>query len=377
MCSLGGVQGPKRRSLRALGLVIPALGLAVAAGCFGGEHAAPEPPSPVALVTDACDKDLDDLDGETAAALEPVAAKEEEVAARREDLQPSLDKVKAALARVKAAAKPLREFGKAHPETYLPQALYDQWVGLRDAYQSAFDTYRERLRSARPFTRRLRATAREARALWKDEIQVVKSYDRTLEGCLGPRPLLARAEAGRIKQLEAFLSDVSADVAGRPVTLHCETASEWRATEDASKVEGHLLGYVFEGGRAVHLAPSLCYALHRLRYLHPHPDLSCLERSVDAKEPLCSPRASELIRSAVTLAHEAYHVGGELNEKRAQCWGLQGAAHVAQRLGIAPSVSDQMAWYAWKFSEAPKSYDSPECREGGKLDLDPDSPTFP
>jgi hypothetical protein len=53
---------------------------------------------------------------------------------------------------------------------------------------------------------------------------------------------------------------------------------------------------------------------------------------------------SELIRSAVTLAHEAYHVGGELNEKRAQCFGLQGAAHVAQRLGIPPSLSDQIAW---------------------------------
>jgi hypothetical protein len=331
----------------------------------------------VPLVTASCDQDLDDLDGEAAVALEPVAAKQEEVAARRDDLQPSLSKVKSALARVKAAQTPLREFGKAHPETYLPQALYDQWVGLRDAYQNAYDRYRERVRRARPFERRLRAVAREARALWKEEARAVKAYDRKLEGCLGPPPTLARAEAGRTRQLEGFLSDVSGDVAGRPVTLHCETAAEWEATEAAAKVEGHLLGYVFENARAVHLAPSLCYALHRLRYMHPDPDLTCLARSRDAGQPLCPPRVSELIRSAVTLAHEAYHVGGELNEKRAQCFGLQGAAHVAQRLGIPPSLSDQIAWYAWRFSEAPKSYDSPECREGGKLDLDPDSTTFP
>jgi hypothetical protein len=52
----------------------------------------------VPLVTASCDQDLDDLDGEAAVALEPVAAKQEEVAARRDDLQPSLSKVKSALA---------------------------------------------------------------------------------------------------------------------------------------------------------------------------------------------------------------------------------------------------------------------------------------
>jgi hypothetical protein len=374
------VPGSLGRTLKGLGLAgWPAVlvGVVAVSGCFGGESAKPKPPPAVSLVSVSCNKELDGLNVKADEAFDPILAQEKEVEARRDELSPSIGPLRLAVRRLKAAERELRAFNSEHPERYLPQALYNEWAGLRDAYETAYHRYRARLAHARPYERRLQKEIKEANALWKDESNLVEDYEAKLDGCLGPRPALARAERGRITRLEALLSDISGEVAGRQVTLHCEKAAEWRLAESQTKVEGHLLGYVFEGGRAVHLAPSLCYVLHRLRYLHWQPDMSCLSRAKDVDQPVCPPRPSELIRSAVTLAHEAYHVAGEENEQRAQCFGLQKTSQVAQRLGVLPTVADQMAWYAWQFSEAPKSYASPQCKEGGELDIDKQSSVFP
>lgn len=374
------MRGSRGRSLKGLGLAASPVVLAaalLASGCFGGESAKPKPPAPVSLVSVSCNKELDELNTKAEDAFEPILVQEDAVQARRDELSPSLGTLRVAVRRLKAAERELRAFNREHPERYLPQGLYNEWSGLRDTYEEAYARYKARLKHARPYERRLQKEIKAANALWKSETDLVKDYDEKLNGCLGPRPALARAERGRITRLEAFLSDISGEVAGRQVTLHCEKAAEWRLAESQTKVEGHLLGYVFEGGRAVHLAPSLCYVLHRLRYLHWKPDVSCLSRSKDVDQRVCPPRTSEVVRSAVTLAHEAYHVAGEENEQRAECFGLQKASHIAQRLGVLPSVADQMAWYAWTFSEAPKSYASPQCKEGGKLDIEKESSVFP
>jgi hypothetical protein len=351
--------------------------VAVAACSFGGEDRPPPPPPAVALVAPSCEGELVELDAGVAAAMEPVAQKYEEIGSERKRMAGPLRKVRQALAAVKEAENRLRAFNDAHPETYLPASLYYQWVGLRDDYQAAFSAYKERVKRIRPFQRELKALLKEGRALWKDARRATKAYDGELEGCLGPEPAIERVERERIRRLEVFIAELGEEIADRSMVVHCANADAWEEVQREAKGKADLLGYVRFGTRIANLAPAICYALHRARYLGWEPDFSCLSASRKADVPLCPPRVMEVIRGAVTVAHEAQHVSGIVNEKRAECFGLQSAALVAQRFGVPPSVADRVAWYAWHFSEAPRSYRSPECRDGGRLDLDPDSKSFP
>jgi hypothetical protein len=349
--------------------------LALSACSLGSHDSKPKPPPPVPLIALSCEQELTKIDAQAADALVPVAAKQEEVADRRAALRGPLRSLRKAERVLKAAVARLKAFDAGHPGKYLAPSTYSYWRGLRDDYDTAYAAYKKRFKRFRPFQRHFNAVVKEEKALWKSVGRIDKSYDKKLHGCLGPRPLIARREAGRIRRLRGHLENIAADVAGRGVLVRCETARTWAIRDTKSK--GDLLGYVLAGGRTIHLAPSICYAFHRLRYLVPKPDLSCLDRSRSADAPLCSPRVTEIVRVAVTLAHESQHVAGIENEKRAECFGLQKASLVARRLGVPPSVSDQLAWYGWHFSEAPRSYRSRQCRDGGKLDRDRSSTSFP
>lgn len=107
-------------------------------------------------------------------------------------------------------------------------------------------------------------------------------------------------------------------------------------------------------------------------------------------------RYEDYVLGLQTLAHEAIHlsgvVGGTLpnglavgyadDEARADCWGMQWLAHVAQQLGAADDDAQAIARYyalsmypQWRRS-APE-YWSPECRDGGALDLRPETSLWP
>jgi hypothetical protein len=357
-------------------VVVVAAVLGLSACSLGSHESEPKPPRPVPLIAVSCERALLEMDDDAVAALEPIEAKEQEVKDFRNELRGPLRELRSVERTLKAAAAELKAFLSAHPETYLPSSLYYHWRGLRDAYQSAYAAYRQRVKKFRPLQRDFKAVVREENTLWKAVRRITKSYDKKLQGCVGPSPEIARVETNRIRSLEKFVEDVAGDIARRALFVRCETAGAW-AIRDADVKHGDLLGYVLRGGRTIHLAPSICYTLHRLRYLKPKLDLSCLGHSRSVGAALCPPRAIEVVRAAVTVAHEAAHVAGEGSEKRAECFGLQTATLVAQRFGVPPSVSDQIAWYAWRFSEAPRSYQSPQCRDGRKLDLDPSSTSFP
>ena len=352
--------------------------VAVSACSFGGEDAGPPPPPPpVPLVTASCERELVELDAGASAALGPVGPKYEEIGRERKRMAGPLRKLRQALAVVKEVEGRLRAFNAAHPEMYLPSGLYYYWTGLRDDYDTAFAAYKERLKRFRPFQRDLKALVKEGKALWKDVRRAVKAYEDELDGCLGPDAPIERVEGDRIRRLELFLGELGEEIADRSTLVECEGADAWEEVQSQAKGKADLLGYVRPGSRVAHLAPSICYALHRARYLSWEPDLSCISASREADVPLCPPRTTELIRAAITVAHEAQHVAGVVNEKRAECFGVQSAALVARSLDVPTSVSEQVAWYAWHFSEAPKSYRSPECRDGRRLDLDRNSSSFP
>jgi hypothetical protein len=78
------------------------------------------------------------------------------------------------------------------------------------------------------------------------------------------------------------------------------------------------------------------------------------------------------------LAHEAYHLAGVQDEAATQCYALQAMRFVAARLGVSGEVADAYVGAATeRYPRLPETYRSVECREGGALDLHPETGVFP
>jgi hypothetical protein len=79
------------------------------------------------------------------------------------------------------------------------------------------------------------------------------------------------------------------------------------------------------------------------------------------------------------LAHESWHLAGVRDEAQADCFGLQRTAFVAEELGAGLDEAERFADLALveRAQTAPPEYRSPECRDGGPLDLDPGSSAWP
>jgi hypothetical protein len=85
-----------------------------------------------------------------------------------------------------------------------------------------------------------------------------------------------------------------------------------------------------------------------------------------------------LAQDVKVLAHESQHLRGITDEATAECYGIQETAFTARDLGASRAEADAMARYVWlALRYMPPAYVSDECRPGGKLDLRPDTPTWP
>jgi hypothetical protein len=80
-----------------------------------------------------------------------------------------------------------------------------------------------------------------------------------------------------------------------------------------------------------------------------------------------------------TLAHESYHLAGVRNEAQTECYALQAIDFVARRLGAPPDQARALATLAFDQlpGRMPPEYSSPDCRNGGRLDLLPNNPVWP
>jgi hypothetical protein len=78
------------------------------------------------------------------------------------------------------------------------------------------------------------------------------------------------------------------------------------------------------------------------------------------------------------LAHESYHLAGVHDEAATQCYALQAMRFVASRLGLSAEVGDAYVRAAVaRYPRLRETYRSEECREGGALDLRPETGVFP
>ena len=146
-------------------------------------------------------------------------------------------------------------------------------------------------------------------------------------------------------------------VAGKTVTITCDESGE-----HVGAVQ-HADGVAEVGGELAYLTPERCLALYRVAF----------EGEAGTNDGG---------RAIAVLAHEAWHLRGEADEGRTECYALQSGVQVGVRLGLTESRARRMM-RAQLVENALRSRSNPayrlpaECRDGGRLDLDPESGRFP
>lgn len=339
------------------------------------------PPAPMPLLSEDCSDEAATLDErareratQTASLAREARALQQPIRRARKTARQARAELRDAQAALAAAQQALEAFQSAHPEQALPPDLYAQWQDLRSAYESAFESYRTAFQAHRKTVQAynglveqrnaiVRKLNRQSRAYTK----LARQHRRLLRDCLAEEPQRVEAEAPFVRQLEERLAGAISTLADRPATVEC-SLTEWSAGENVA-------GYVAADSSVVHLAPEICYSLHRLLVLDDAPDLACLERSRRARAQLCSLEGTLAAAALQTVAHEAQHVAGITNEAQAECYGLQTVEEAARLLDVADTRS--LAWYAWRLLRRPPAYRSDECKRGGELDLDPATKAWP
>jgi hypothetical protein len=160
-----------------------------------------------------------------------------------------------------------------------------------------------------------------------------------------------RAEAA------ARFSEEASRVAAKPVTIRCDEAGDYVGAVQ------HADGVAAVGGELAYLTPERCLDLYRLAF----------------KEEV---RSSRTGRALAVLAHEAWHLRGVSDEGITECYALQSGVEIGQRLGLSADTARRMMRQQLVENElrgrsSPAYRVPPDCRDGGRLDLHPDSARFP
>jgi hypothetical protein len=161
----------------------------------------------------------------------------------------------------------------------------------------------------------------------------------------------SRAEAA------ARFSDEASRIAGKAVTIACDEAGEHVG------IVQHADGAAIVGGDVAYLTPARCLDLYRLAFED-------------------EARGSQTGRAIAVLAHEAWHLRGIRDEGTTECYALQSGVTLGRRLGLSENTARQMMRreLAENARRGPDSFEyrvPPECRDGGRLDLNAEDTRFP
>ena len=160
----------------------------------------------------------------------------------------------------------------------------------------------------------------------------------------------------RLSAVERFSGEASR-IAQKPVSIGCDEARDY-----VGYVQ-HADGVAIVGGDRAYITPEICFALYRLAF----------EDDV---------RGSQTARAIAVLAHEAWHLRGESDEGTTECYALQTGVDLGRRLGLDEGtarsmMAQQLAENTLRGLGSLDYRVSGECRDGGRLDLDPDGGAFP
>jgi hypothetical protein len=172
---------------------------------------------------------------------------------------------------------------------------------------------------------------------------------------------------------EARLGAIASQIAGRPVDVRCQgrLSAALDVTAESGTVQFDAQGRPADW---TDLKRGICQALGRFHDDHESGRFSCVH------DPLaCDLRVLKSIHALETLAHEAWHLAGHQDESTAECYALQRISFVAGALGASLMEGEQLAKAAFiaLYPQMAEQYRSSECRDGGELDLRPESSVFP
>ena len=155
----------------------------------------------------------------------------------------------------------------------------------------------------------------------------------------------------------ARFSAEASRIVGRRVQIRCD---------ESGRIVGavqHADGVAQVGGDVAYLTPARCYDLYR--------------QAFEGGGPF-----SQTARAVAVLAHESWHLKGERDEGKTECFALQSGVDLARRLGASDDTArrmmrQQLAENALRATGDAEYLVPPECRDGGELDLNSGSSRFP
>ena len=124
--------------------------------------------------------------------------------------------------------------------------------------------------------------------------------------------------AKRQAQTEAILSSEASKIARHPARVTCDKSREFVGfVQDAD-------GLAEVGGDQAYLTPEICDTLYQLAIKHRVQSFPAAARAI------------------AVLAHESWHLRGEANEARANCYGFQSGVQIGRNLGLSESRARSM-----------------------------------
>jgi hypothetical protein len=155
----------------------------------------------------------------------------------------------------------------------------------------------------------------------------------------------------------ARFSEEASRIAGKQVTIRCDESGDYVGAVQ------HADGVAAIGGDLAYLTPERCLDLYRLGFKG-------------------EARASRTGRALAVLAHEAWHLRGVSDEGTTECYAFQTGVEIGQRLGLSADTARrmmrrQLVDNTLRSGVSPAYRVPPDCRDGGALDLNPNSARFP
>jgi hypothetical protein len=161
----------------------------------------------------------------------------------------------------------------------------------------------------------------------------------------------------RRSEAVARFSEEASQIAEKPVAIRCDEGRDYVGAVQ------HADGVAVVGGDLAILTPEVCNDLYRLAFEHETDGV-------------------RTGRALAVLAHEAWHLRGEADESTVECYALQSGVELGQRLGLSEGrarqlMRQQLVENALRGVDTLEYRLTPECRDGGRLDLDPAESSFP
>ncbi len=185
------------------------------------------------------------------------------------------------------------------------------------------------------------------------------------------------ADAGLLKRAPTYEEKIAAQVADRLTHLNVKVRC---APLGIPGLPSSILGVtLFLGTHPAGyflMVPQMCA------------DLAAFDKSPASFDPracgdsACLNTDAAVAMALATVSHESYHLLGYMNEAQVECYGMQSIWYVASKLGASLAEAQAIGAfyakdiYALRQTQTP-AYWTPECRDGGKYDLRPQSHSWP